>query len=890
MQPRAAQLSGVPVPSSTAVATVAVWCAMSAVTMDRSATALCDSLEDIRTSVLRQVWWVPGAAASGGRGAARAGRGDDGTASPTRHADDQRARMQERRALSGKVSRGLRAQRAAYSRNSGHPVLAAAAADLGLGARASYTGAAHIAYPRELRHDGGVLTRARRQRAAVRRAASAGAVRVAYEPEPERQSIELAISCSQLEGVASKQPLGKGSKLAVCVEARLLLWRGEQWQMHGTTEAVRDGESPAFAKTFVVAAPLIWPDSSPRAGVELAGPSWEAGGLRCRVELHYRWGQNATDSTQPAAGEALLGAIEFPLHRLMDTPGRCLATRLEPSGRLAVRGVPVEDGLHEQATVRLRARLFNRPTDGLPFCSYFFTLAREIGASASALTPFELIARSEQIANRDYKSLGCRDLSLSAHKLCYGDTETRLMVSLFKYDPLGQHELIGEGRFSPAEALAYPPPMGAASSHLSRHTLSALDVSCVSDTSLNTSSFSRRSTVAVVDASDDEIGDGIGAELHAGVDKSKVEDEPQPEPEPDPFSVLSCPLYGDQHAVGTLRVSLGLSTLKELSSSIMSNPTGECTRRVSSSPKPPMAEAADADYLRTLMADRPLAHSDTAFLAEEALCHAEERAQASARFVELQRDRRSTATALSKSLKTRNVVHQQLPRSVARIVNESQAERDVRIFAVMKRGIDLEQRLRDKQAAAEEAGEWQSFLTLPKRRRQQQMQMERDLSEFSRERLSRGPESEEQQEEEQVTFWEQPVDAMTAALVRLNDAGATTLSGARTNPSTHRNGSGSRSGILQAHDPSGILAASLLFTEALSAQASGTADAGGIAQPNLLEISGRQPAPLSSGAVPESVGSAEGDSSGGESSPARKRPQRPRSADRSAGRGHRGKK
>ena len=120
-------------------------------------------------------------------------------------------------------------------------------------------------------------------------------------------------------------------------------------------------------------------------------PSWEAGGMKCRVELHYRWGAHATDATRSAAGEALIGHLEFPIRQLIDSPGRCLATRLEPAGRLAVRGILVTAGLHQQARIRLRASLSAAGTSATPqpatSASYFFTVSREIGSSASALSP-----------------------------------------------------------------------------------------------------------------------------------------------------------------------------------------------------------------------------------------------------------------------------------------------------------------------------------------------------------------------------------------------------------------------------------------------------------------------------------------------------------------------
>jgi hypothetical protein len=438
-----------------------------AMLLDRSATALCDQLDDVRDKVRRQVW-------SGARsGSPESGEPQTDTASPGGRSDAAQARA-EARVNGRRVVQERRSERRVYMRDPHHPSVSsspsAAAHDGSVGATPSYGVAARIPYPRELRHDHGTLTRARRKRAAARRAQSASAMaRLRLQQQQaatERQPIELTVSCSELEGVPTAQPRQpKGAKLAVCVQARLLLWRGGRWELHGSTEPVRHGETPAFARTFILEPPqdllnapaaadtLLQQQEQERQQLqERPWPraSWEGSGMQCRVELHYRWGTGATDPARAAAGEALLGNIDFSLQRLVDTPGRCLATRLEPSGRLAVRAVPVSGGMHEQSTVRLRASLFDATAAAgasaggaqqpETSASYFFTLSRDVGASASALSPFELIARSELITNRRTKTLGCRDFHLSAHKLCYGDLRTNLLASVFLYDPLGAEE------------------------------------------------------------------------------------------------------------------------------------------------------------------------------------------------------------------------------------------------------------------------------------------------------------------------------------------------------------------------------------------------------------------------------------------------------------------
>ena len=52
------------------------------------------------------------------------------------------------------------------------------------------------------------------------------------------------------------------------------------------------------------------------------------------------------------------------------------------------------------------------------------------------------------------KHMGCRDLSLSVHKLCHGDLDdVTLLVELFRYCPLGNHTCCWERPSSARAAL-----------------------------------------------------------------------------------------------------------------------------------------------------------------------------------------------------------------------------------------------------------------------------------------------------------------------------------------------------------------------------------------------------------------------------------------------------
>ncbi len=878
--------------------------------MNDSVTDLCEELDDVRAAVRRKVWGE-----QRGNVSAADGRGSPDGAGDGESQSDAALRRLRAREQGLRAVRELRTRSRAHVRVSRHPsvspLVAAAAYDAGLGVKPRYDHGQVIPYPREMLDDPGTLTRARKKRAAARRAKSARASRkvqweqLGADSGIELQSIELVISCAELEGVPSmqaRQP--KGAKLAVCVQARLLLWRGECWELYGSTEPVRHGTNPAFAKSFLlgVSRELLEAPDEPQLPRTKTGPfSWEAGGMKCRVELHYRWGARATDATQSAAGEALIGYVEFPTRQLMNTPGQCLATSLEPSGRLAVRGILVRAGLHQQATVRLRAS-FNAAGQPATSASYFFVIARELGTSASALSSYELIGRSENIVNRRTKSLGCRDFSLSTHKLCYGDFETKLKVSVFQFDPFGQHTLVGDGTFRPAEALHFPAPLGSPSSHLRVQTMSALDVSCVSKSSVDSSAtrLGSRPNSPVSDQNS-EVSQGSWGGHHEEdqgsdneTDRSSTADLSEPEPS-DPFSMLHCPLYSppsssgsaDRTIIGALRVSLGLSETSEIpvalrpsrASSRTSGTVTEKKDRFRKGPPdrvPMLHESLDGDYMRAVMSDDTLMRkSDQELHAEEALCHLAERRSAVSRLAELQRQQRSTAFQLQKSLDLRTVVRQQLRPNVARMVTESAEERDARLFAVLCRGTEREHRLRSEEQEAEELGEIETFLSQPQRRRKQEAQTQHELAERARAmRQSSETHCEysfdgKPKDENSRCF--QPTEAVEEALEQVvqrrplrnspNDEHATvgiSWKSSRRNTlsmsfmreteisqrstrvgddAEQRPNAGSEAEC----DPGGFLRASLLFTEALNTQIDPrTAHLKNVAQPNLLQISGRQ--------------------------------------------------
>lgn len=870
--------------------------------MDNSVTALCEQLEDVRAAVRRKVW--------GGEPGSPPVRDDPAVSADKRQ---ESVEMLPTGLCTGRAE--LRTRSRAYVRVSQHPsvssVAAAAAHDAGLGVKPRYGRAQSIPYPRELLNDPGTLTRARRKRAAARRSQSTGASasrsweHLAAQRATEMKSIELAVSCAMLEGVPSLQAQPKGNKLAVCVQARLLLWRGGCWELHGSTEPVRHGENPAFAKTFLLHVPREILESGgvtsgePQLRRPTGPSSWEAAGMQCRVELHYRWGARATDPTQPAAAEAFIGHIEFPIRRLMDTPGQCLGTRLEPSGRLVVRGILVKAGLHQQATVRLRASLSSvaeTPANGQPgtSASYFFTVSRDIGTSASALSPYELVARSENITNRRIKSLGCRDLSLSTHKLCYGNFDNKLQVSVFQYDPFGQHRLVGDATFCPSEALHFPAPLGSPSSHLRVQTMSALDVSCISNNNFDSSTIrlGSRPHLAVPDPNSERLQDSAGNKHDENADHGNNKSDYVPEPssrsevsdteQSDPFSMFHCPLYGpaagsssgDRTIVGALRVSLGLSETAEIPASLLPSraparkthlATDERSTTTGCSRVPMLHESLDGNYMRVMTGEDTLVRrSDEALHGEEALCHLAERRSAISRLAELQRLQRSTTLRLKQSLDMRTILRQQVPPDVARMVAESAAERDARLFAVLHSGVEKERRLQAEQQQAEEQGQIETFLSQPQRRRKQEAQAQQELAERVR-ATRQSVESDSMQscdldQEDESSRWYQPTEAVEAALAQVmqrkpsNNPPTTepvTVVTSWTRGSfmstTPQSGTSQRSNRSQQEDmeaecdPDGFLRASLLFNEALNKQiVFGTGHQHNVTQPSLLQVSGRQ--------------------------------------------------
>lgn len=868
--------------------------------MDNSATALCEQLEDVRAAVRRKVWGEePGSPPV---------RDDRPVTTDTRRESVEMGRP--RGCGTGRLA--LRTRSRAYARVSHHPSVSslatAAAHDAGLGVKPRYGRAQSIPYPRELLNDPGTLTRARRKRAAARCAQSAGAS-ASRSRETETKSIELAISCAMLEGVPSlqaRQP--KGTKLAVCVQARLLLWRRGCWELHGSTEPVRHGETPAFAKTFILRVPreMLESGGEPQQRRPTGPSSWEADGMQCRVELHYRWGARATDATQPAAAEALIGHLEFPIRQLMGTPGQCLGTRLEPAGRLVVRGILVHAGLHQQATVRLRASLSSTtktPANGqaATSASYFFTVSRDVGASASALSPYELIARSENITNRRTKTLGCRDLSLSTHKLCYGNLDNKLQVSVFQYDPFGQHKLVGDATFCPSEALHFPAPLGSPSSHLRVQTMSALDVSCISNSNVDSSTIrlGSRPHLALSDQNSERLQDSSGNKHDEDADQGNNESDPEP-PAPssrldvsdteqsDPFSMLHCPLYGpaagsssgDRMIVGALRVSLGVSETTEIPASLLPSrararkthsATDEQSTATGCGRVPMLHESLDGNYMRVMTGEDTLVRkSDEALHGEEALSHLAERRSAISRLAELQRLQRSTTLHLQQSLDMRTILRQQVPPDVAQMVAESAEERDARLFAGLYSGVEKERRLQSEQEQAEEQGQIETFLSQPGRRRKQEAQAQQEMAERVR-ATRQSVESDFMpsfglDQEDESSRWFQPTEAVEKALEQLlmepkvtqrrspsnspTTEPPTTVATSWTRGSfmstTRQSGTSQRSNRGQQEDmeaecdPDGFLRASLLFNEALNKQIVGAGHRQSVTQPSLLQVSGRE--------------------------------------------------
>jgi hypothetical protein len=257
------------------------------------------------------------------------------------------------------------------------------------------------------------------------------------------------------------------------------------------------------------------------------------------------------------------------------------------------------------------------------------------------------------------------------------------------------------------------------------HTMSALDVSCVSKTALDSSDSrlgARPGSQMDHDKLDGDTDDDDDDEHDEERDEERERGGEHPqhrraggksrdalavaaerallkEQQQDPFAMLQCKLYAagsggssssssssDRKVVGSLSVSLGLSDVKALSTSLLSSTTdgGVSTSRGGGGgsggggvPSVSMREAADGDYLRAMMSDTPLKHSEGTEHTVQAFCHAEERTGAISRLEELQREQRGASATLRQSLDLRQAVNEQLRPSVARIVNETAGERCV---------------------------------------------------------------------------------------------------------------------------------------------------------------------------------------------------------------------
>eukprot|EP01043_Picozoa_sp_COSAG02_P041520 COSAG02_NODE_3449_length_6721_cov_180.155995_6_plen_1271_part_00 len=303
--------------------------------------------------------------------------------------------------------------------------------------------------------------------------------------------LELTVACTGLEphklpGVAAimNGRKGKGHLYeAEEVYAVLSVLRNSEWCYYGKTEKVRCGDSPEFTKVFDFP---YYPQfaevgSSASYNVGQKMDDWIMCGQHCRVELFAK-----RFSKTRGGGQQQLGSMEFTLHELVETPGRCKGQRLSSGkGVVAIRAVvPAEayqppeppppsslrvsspglsiaddDGTANVADLSEPEQPDHAPSTLLILCAaskltnvpepkvnedkqsgYFVHFRRRIGVGEGALFENELVARTEV----SWQAVGQQNprwmaFEISTSRLCYNNRETMVRVDLYKVARDGFH-------------------------------------------------------------------------------------------------------------------------------------------------------------------------------------------------------------------------------------------------------------------------------------------------------------------------------------------------------------------------------------------------------------------------------------------------------------------
>lgn len=292
-------------------------------------------------------------------------------------------------------------------------------------------------------------------------------------------ALELTVACTglpphKLPGVAAAMNGRKGKAQlyeAEEVHAVLSVQRDGEWCYYGKTENVRCGDSPEFTKVFEFPYyPQFAEPGNPAA--QDMDDDWVRGGQNCRLELLAK-----RFSKTRGGGTEQLGSMEFSLHELVETPGRCKGQRLSSGkGVVATRAImpaeaykppepPIpspsrpssptvssaggtstaEDG-HTPSTLLIlcaASKLTNVPEPKVnddKQSGYFVHFRRRIGVGEGALFENELVACTEV----SWQAVGQQNprwmaFEISTSRLCYNNRQTKVRIDLYKVSRDGFH-------------------------------------------------------------------------------------------------------------------------------------------------------------------------------------------------------------------------------------------------------------------------------------------------------------------------------------------------------------------------------------------------------------------------------------------------------------------
>jgi Ca2+-binding EF-hand superfamily protein len=309
-------------------------------------------------------------------------------------------------------------------------------------------------------------------------------------------ALELTVACTGLQphklpGVAAAMSGRKGNAQLFEAEdahAVLSVLRDGEWCYYGKTERVQCGDSPEFTKVFEFPYYPQFAEQGSAASYDLAQAmrdDWVRQGQQCRLELFAK-----RFAKTRGGGREQIGTMDFTLHELVETPGRCKGQRLTSGkGVVAIRAIipeetcePPEPPLpspsqfspsspslsfadaegpeadvaeaapapetadHAPSTLLIlcaASKLSNVPEPKLnedKQSGYFAHFRRRIGVGEGALFENELVACTEV----SWQAVGKQNprwmaFEISTSRLCYNNRDTKVRIDLYKVARDGFH-------------------------------------------------------------------------------------------------------------------------------------------------------------------------------------------------------------------------------------------------------------------------------------------------------------------------------------------------------------------------------------------------------------------------------------------------------------------